>query len=274
MTKDKVIAIKGNPIQASAKDGYEYHFYNETKENNGFESNQVFVRFKDGKVDSYGPMSELKISKEPSTSFEKKKNDKYPDMKETDLDTIYGWTRLFFGKQWSEEKNQLFWLPKKSANPGNSRVYSTGGDPVNMKVTNFPEGKLPLFFNSDYLFGFMHPVNEFQDYIVIDHLTVTGHFKPYRYFIYYIEPNRRIKENTIAYHSLDSSFDIKFSGENIYSLYDKKNASGKVIDLRLFMGGRLKEMWNEQIGYLQFIMERLAAQYSEFWMSRHKKRLN
>jgi hypothetical protein len=70
MSRDEVIAAKGNPFETAAKDGTEYLMWAMGATELGVyyvhEDEKYYVRLVDGKVDSYGKVGDFDSTKDPA----------------------------------------------------------------------------------------------------------------------------------------------------------------------------------------------------------------
>ncbi len=70
MTKTEVLQVMGDPDSVAARDGAEYLSYTlRTVRKNICYQSFYFVKFKNGKVDSYGRMGDFDSAKDPTSSL-------------------------------------------------------------------------------------------------------------------------------------------------------------------------------------------------------------
>jgi len=208
-----------------------------------------------------------------------------------------GWTRLTFADQSGQETSLRSYVAKKSIKSGKTNSTTKGkgftiGPPIenrtfvanekkdttiNFDFLSFEDEKFPVFAPG-FNFGYMHEIKDYAGYIIIDHLYIinndTYHYKPVRYYLKYIEVKNK-NENVINYYSTETKCRISFNGLNgAFSWYNYDTAWGNAFNIKLYPENfKETKKWIKQISYLQFVVERIAYRYSDFWKKRHLTRL-
>jgi TonB family protein len=208
-----------------------------------------------------------------------------------------GWTRLTFDDQSGQETSLRSYAAIKSTNSAKPNSITKGqgytiGTPIenrtfvanekkdtsiNFGFLSFQDKKLPIFTPS-FNFGYMHEIKDYAGYIIIDHLykinNDTYHYKPFRYYLKNIEVKNK-NENVINFFSTETKCRISFNGlKGAFSWYNYDIAWGDAFNINFYPENfKERDKWIKQISYLQFVVERIAYRYSDFWKNRHLSRL-